>query len=151
MVWALSVPTNLVLLTMNDRAHWSSRAGGTLALREWGKWAARRQRIPPCEHAWVALVVYPNNGRRFDPPNYAPTAKALVDGALVDAGVLADDDGTRVPVASFASGPLWRGTRKHVVLYITEREPAALRWWRDAERDIHPSPAAGDPPHSSIH
>jgi hypothetical protein len=127
---------------MNERVHWSSRASATCALREWGKWAARRERIPACEQAWVALVVYPNNQRRFDASNYAPTAKALVDGALVDSGVLRDDDNACVPVTVFASGPLWRGAHKHVVLYIIGREPEALYWWRDAERDVHPGSAA---------
>lgn len=56
---------------------------------------ARAARIPPCEAFAVRLVWQPRDRRRRDADNPFPTIKTAVDG-LVDAGVVADDDHTRV-------------------------------------------------------
>lgn len=133
MVWALVVPANLTLLTDNQRMHWAVRRRHVLALREWGRWQARRQGVPACERVWAALVVYPVTRRRFDPANWSPTAKALVDGALVDSGVLRDDDARHLLSLTFTAGGVVSGGSRRVVLYITDRAPSAHRWWDTAE------------------
>jgi hypothetical protein len=70
-------------------------------------------------HAHVTVGIrFPTNHRR-DVGNYYPTAKAILDG-LVDAGLLEDDDDTRV------TGPDMRRIRPNgsplVVVTITETE-----------------------------
>ena len=64
----------------------------------------------------VAIVGYPT-ARRADPPNSAPTVKALLDGA-VDAGLLPDDDHRHVPRTSYERGP---DTRERGVYLVTIR------------------------------
>lgn len=82
-------------INANDRLHHHARGKLTKAWR----------RAAKCAHVWagppmdtpvhiLAHVRFPTNHRR-DVGNLYPTAKALVDG-MVDAGLLADDDDTRV-------------------------------------------------------
>lgn len=137
-VWALVVPATMVLLTDNQRLHWSVRRRHVLALREWARWEAYRLRVPVCERVWAALVVYPNTRRRFDPANWAASAKALVDGALVDSRVLADDDARHLPGTTFAAGGVAPGGVRRIVLYITDQAPQAHRWWEHSEREATP-------------
>ena len=51
----------------------------------------------------VATICYPT-ARRADPMNAAPTLKPCID-ALVDAGVLFDDDHIHLPEVAFRRGP----------------------------------------------
>lgn len=51
----------------------------------------------------IEIYVYPPTKRSFDPPNYYPTVKPLVDG-MTDAGLWEDDNHTRLTKMSFAYG-----------------------------------------------
>jgi crossover junction endodeoxyribonuclease RusA len=82
-------------LTANQRLYWRRKAERTKAWREATAWRARHARIPRLDRALIVCELRFAVRRRRDPANWAPTAKACVDG-LVDAGVFDDDDATRV-------------------------------------------------------
>jgi hypothetical protein len=93
--WTLELPPGTQLLTLNQRMHRMVAARLTRTLRETAGWLARAQHIPRLEAAWIVCELTVPDRRRRDPGNWMPTAKACVDG-LVDAGVLDDDDFSRV-------------------------------------------------------
>lgn len=79
-------------MSANQRTHWAVRANLTAAWREASGWTARDAGIPALGPSRVVaeLWMVPRRRTRIDPANYAPTAKAVVDG-LVDAGIWPDD------------------------------------------------------------
>jgi len=88
------------LLNMNDRGHWSERAGSVSVWRDAAFWWAKQHRIR-CHAApdatveiWVAFGTDKPNQRR-DPHNFFPTVKAICDG-FTDAAVWPDDDSKHV-------------------------------------------------------
>ncbi|MFD5882581.1 RusA family crossover junction endodeoxyribonuclease [Streptomyces yangpuensis] len=93
--WRIELPVGLTLMNSNDRPTIPQRARLTAALRKAGREAARKAGIPRLERAYVTCYLRPTTRGRRDPGNWYPSAKAALDG-VVDAGVLADDDATRV-------------------------------------------------------
>jgi crossover junction endodeoxyribonuclease RusA len=94
--WHITLPAGTPLLNANQRLHHHPKAQLTKTIRDAACLLARQARIPNLQHAHICYVVHPGGVvRRRDPGNWAPTAKAAVDG-LVDAGVLPDDDSTRL-------------------------------------------------------
>lgn len=83
-------------LSANDRRHHMNRARISKRWRETGEAAARAAGLPQLQTPVriVARVTKPRGGR-YDPHNLVLSAKPVIDG-LVDAGVLEDDDHTRV-------------------------------------------------------
>lgn len=69
--------------------HWRTRQKSSKYWRNAGKKAAENlnQISPPTE---CHVYIYRSRGGRYDPGNYYPTAKAILDG-MVDAGILPDD------------------------------------------------------------
>ncbi|MFC7739662.1 hypothetical protein ACFQXA_00090 [Nocardiopsis composta] len=51
----------------------------------------------------ITAVVHPKTNRRFDPHNYQPSVKAMIDG-LVDAGLLPDDNSEVLTEVAFVAG-----------------------------------------------
>lgn len=90
-------------LNANQRLHWAQRKTRTSALRELAAIESRGAVIFKHPVHALAIVSTPTNSR-FDPPNAAPTVKALIDG-IVDAGMLADDNHEHLPRVSFERGP----------------------------------------------
>jgi hypothetical protein len=80
---------------------------------------ARHAKIPRLERARIDCVYEPPDRRRRDAANWHDTAKPLTDG-LVDAGVLDDDDSTRLDGPFMHIGDVHPGGR--IVLHITELE-----------------------------
>lgn len=80
-----------VVVTANQRQHWSAKARKTRALRLQAGWAWRASELPPYERVAVRIDISYPDGRKRDVHNLMPTAKALIDG-LVEAGFLPDDD-----------------------------------------------------------
>lgn len=93
--WAITLAPGTQLLNANQRLHYHAQAARAAWLREQAGWLARQQQIPPISRARIVCELLAPDNRRRDPANWAPTAKAMVDG-LVDAGVLPDDDHTHV-------------------------------------------------------
>ena len=95
MTYDLTLPAGEDWINANERTHWASKARRTKYWRTKAAWLAERARVPHLDRAHVTVTVHKTTNRRYDPANLAPTAKAIVDG-LVDAGVLDDDDKTRL-------------------------------------------------------
>lgn len=86
------------LLSLNDRSHWSTQARLKKAWRGTTGWAALQlpKAFRPAETKILVEVVLPvKRMQRRDGHNFVATVKPIVDG-LVDAGVVTDDDTTRV-------------------------------------------------------
>ena len=105
--WILELPYTKPPLSLNDRMHWAKRAKLARDLRGWTALAAVAKRVPHLDHVAVELHYHPRDRRRRDADNLYATVKPCVDG-LRDAGVIDDDDTTRVthlqPVIEPATG-----------------------------------------------
>lgn len=120
----VELPPGLELPNANQRLHHLQKARLVRALREAAFLAARAANAPTLQRAHVFYTVHPDTARRRrDPGNWAPAAKAAIDG-LVDAGVLPDDNSTRLLGPDPRLGHPVRGTQ--LVLTVTDltRVPA---------------------------
>lgn len=99
----ITLPPKLPLLNSNQRLHWATKARRTRIIREAAAWATRSLRERPMERVEITAVIHPKTARRFDPHNCQPTVKAAIDG-VVDAGLLEDDDATRLVSVAFRAG-----------------------------------------------
>lgn len=110
-------------LTSNQRPHWATRSRRTKDWREATCLRAKEERLPKLGYARVECQLRFTDERRRDPGNWAPTAKACIDG-LVDAGVFEDDDHTHVIGPDLRIGPkvplAWRGV--HLLIYPLEKK-----------------------------
>lgn len=116
----LELPSGLVLITANERLHWTRQRAVTGAIRVAAATLARAAHIPPAEQAWITVVLHPHNRRRLDPHNWGPSAKAAIDG-LVDARILPDDDYKHLLAVSFILGQT--RTARQLALHITPVPP----------------------------
>lgn len=108
--WAFLVPDTLELINSNNRAHWAVNYRKGRELRLYGYAVSKRLKIGPLKQASVTVVVHPGaRTKKFDPANWAPTAKALMDG-MTDAGVWADDDSKHVLAVTYIAGARRRKT-----------------------------------------
>lgn len=125
-VYEVRLPAGLPLLSANGREHWRPKASATRTIRDAAHLAAkgtpsvRRALLaarggPVMERAHVLAVLHPADRRRRDPANAYPAVKAALDG-VVDAGVLVDDDSTRVVGPDMRLGPTARGSQ--LVLWL---------------------------------
>lgn len=90
--WSVPLDPNVKLLTSNDRLTQWAHARRVSELREIGGWLAIKHRLPRgIQYAHILAFIMVTDNRRYDPANWHPTAKALVDG-LVDAKVFPDDN-----------------------------------------------------------
>ena len=87
----LTIP-RAAALTANQRLHWRAKAERTRALRTRGRHAWLNAGLAPMDRAHLTVTLAWHDARRRDPGNWSPTAKALVDGMVSDAGALPDDD-----------------------------------------------------------
>lgn len=137
--FTITLPAGLALLNSNQRMHYRARAKLTETIRGASMAAcsedpAMRAALaeagdgPVLKYAYILGILHPATRRRADPANWYPSHKAAVDG-LVDAGVLEDDDHTRVIGPDMRIGPVMKGGR--IALHIQELSPAqhaAFQW-----------------------
>ena len=123
--FTVALPAGLELINENQarRWHWTRKRRVAREIRRTAAWCARAAKIPTLDRAHIAYVVHIPSRRKFDPPNWAPSAKAAIDG-LVDAGVLPDDDSTHVIGVEARAGDPVKGYQ--LVLVITEVPAAAV-------------------------
>lgn len=105
-VWTVDLPT-MQLLNANQRGHWGERSFITRTLRQAAYLKTLQQHIPALSRAHIVCEVRFGDHRRRDPANWAPSAKAAVDG-LVDAGVLPDDSAAYLDGPDMRLGPAER-------------------------------------------
>ena len=110
-------------VTANQRGSWRASAPHIAAWRAKAAWAAKAARLPLIEgHVHVTAFVQRSHrrGGRWDPANWAPTAKAAIDG-IVQAGVLADDSTKYVTGPDMRAGSIQPTDR--LLLVIRRAEP----------------------------
>lgn len=97
-VYRLALPFERPVMTANQarsRTHWTAQRDAKQAVQT-AVWAlAKQQKIPRLDRCVVALTWYAAGRTRRDPDSLGPMVKASLDG-LVHAGVIEDDDSTRV-------------------------------------------------------
>lgn len=91
-------------ITANQRGSWHNRAHMTRMWRDTTAWRCRGMGVCFTNGARVVVELRFLGVRRRDPANWAPTAKAVVDG-LVDAGLFPDDDYRYVTGPDMRLGP----------------------------------------------
>jgi hypothetical protein len=138
-LFTLTLPAGLKLLNANQTLHHRRKAEYVRALRSASMVACSEDPImraalvlagdqPLLQHAYILGVIHPGSRRRIDPANFYPSFKAAVDG-LVDAGVLEDDDHTRVVGPDMRIGPIVKGGQLTLVIQeITPVTHAAFQW-----------------------
>ncbi|WIC88848.1 RusA-like resolvase [Streptomyces phage OnionKnight] len=117
--FVIALPAGLKLLNSNQRLHHHDRRRITAKLRAAAMEAvadspslmealAAAKPGPLFQRAHVLGVIHPGTHRRADPANLYPSFKAAVDG-IVDAGLLEDDDHTRLLGPDMRLGPVVKG------------------------------------------
>lgn len=116
--WRIELPAETKLINANDNLHFRKKADLVKVIRN-ASWAiARQAKLPTLQRAHIFYVIHPDTkGRRRDPGNWSPSAKAAVDG-LVDAGVLPDDNHTHLLGPDPRIGHPIKGAQ--LVLHITD-------------------------------
>ncbi|MFF5801627.1 RusA family crossover junction endodeoxyribonuclease [Streptomyces albogriseolus] len=130
--FVVALPAGLPLINANKRMHQRDRSKLTRVIRAAAHEAvadspalmdalAAAKPGPLFERAHILGVLNPATaGRRRDPANWYGSFKAAVDG-LVDAGVLEDDDHTRVVGPDMRLGRVVKGGQ--IVLVVTGLAP----------------------------
>ncbi|MFF0754360.1 hypothetical protein [Streptomyces sp. NPDC004267] len=118
--WVLDLP-DTELLNANDRGHWSRRQRLTASIREAATVLAKDAHVPRLTRARVIYVVKPKRRTSvFDPANWAPSAKAAVDG-LKDAGLFEDDNAAVVTGVDPRAGERQDGANIRMSLVIIDQ------------------------------
>lgn len=115
--WEITLPWKRPPLTLNQRLTWPVKAGITKRVRRDVALLARHHHVPPLARASIVLHWQPATMRQRDTDNPVATLKPCIDG-LRDAGVLADDDSTRV-TSDVVIHPVRRGDTARVWLEIS--------------------------------
>lgn len=129
--YTITLKTGLKLLNANQRPHHHQKAKITRELRGAAMEAvaehvtlmtdlAAAKPGPLLQRAHILGVLHPATARRADPANWYPSFKAAVDG-LVDAGLLEDDDHTRLLGPDMRLGSVVKDGQ--LVLHIRELAP----------------------------
>lgn len=122
--WRIELPAGLRLLNENEtrRMHWTGVRALAAVVRQAGYLAGRQARLdgmPQLRAVHVFYVIHPGpKVTRRDPLNWAQSAKPAVDGALVDAGIIPDDDSTRLIGPDARLGTPVKGSQ--LVLVVTD-------------------------------
>lgn len=111
-------------INSNDRSFWMERSRRTKAWRDLARDQAVTLFVPHLQAGHVICELIFGDRRRRDPANWAPTAKACIDG-LVDAGVFPDDDYKHVTGPDMRIGDPNVGANTGLRLHIYPKEPVA--------------------------
>lgn len=103
--WTVRIKAPVPWLNVNQRKDRRAQAGDVRQWRRAGWTFSRAAMVPRIDLAEVtAIVRFPDDHVRRDAPNVYPSIKAAVDGALVDAGVVADDNDSYVTALHILPG-----------------------------------------------
>lgn len=127
----ITLPAGLDLLNSNQRLHHAPKGKRTAAIRAAAHEAvtedadlmarlAAAKPGPLFQRVHVLGILHPPKNDRRDPANWYPSFKAAIDG-IVDAGLLEDDDHTRVLGPDMRLGCKVKGGR--LVLVVRGLKP----------------------------
>lgn len=137
--FTIALPAGMQLLNANQQLHHRRKAEYVKALRGAAMAAcsedpALRAALadanpePVMKHVYILGIVHPRTTGRFDPANWYGSFKAAIDG-IVEAGVLEDDDHTRLVGPDMRPGPKVKGGQIVLVIQeITPEQHAAFQW-----------------------
>lgn len=108
-------------INANDRLVWMERSRRSRGWRQLARWRAASEGIGSFERIHVVGMLHFADNRLRDPANWAPTAKACIDG-LVDAGVVVDDNHKYVTGPDMRIGAKTIGALVGLRLVITPLE-----------------------------
>ncbi|WP_037649796.1 hypothetical protein [Streptomyces flavidovirens] len=125
-LYTVALPTGLELINSNQSQHRARRARIVKVLRGKTQEAvtecpalmdalAAAKPGPLFQRAHILGILHPNTAGRRDPANWYPSFKACVDG-LVDAGLLDDDDHTRLLGPDMRLGHKVKGSQLVLVI-----------------------------------
>lgn len=116
--WTIALPAGSALLNANQRLHWAEKGKRTRQIRGDAFWLAKVADIPPLDRVRVVVEYRPAlKSRRRDAANWAPSAKACLDG-MTDAGIWPDDNSAHVLSETYVIGdPVPLG---QLLIHITE-------------------------------
>lgn len=116
--YRIVLPAGLTLINANVGMHHRRKAPLVKEIRDAALVMTRHAKVPRMERAHAFYIVHPDTvGRRRDPGNWAPSAKAAIDG-MVDAGALDDDNSSRLLGPDPRLGAPVKGSQ--LVLVITD-------------------------------
>ncbi|MFC9681326.1 hypothetical protein [Streptomyces sp. NPDC056948] len=129
--FVIPLPVGLELINSNESQHRARRARIVKAIRGKAQEVvsecpalmealAAAKPGPLFQRAHVLGILHPNTNGRRDPANWYPSFKAAVDG-IVDAGLLDDDDHTRVAGPDMRLGSKVKGGQ--IVLVVRGLAP----------------------------
>lgn len=129
--YTITLPAGLKLLNANQRLHHRPKGERTAEIRAAAmeavsnnptlmKALAAAKPGPLFQRAHILGILHPATNSRCDPANWYPSFKAAVDG-IVDAGLLDDDDHTRVVGPDMRLGPKVKGGQ--IVLVVRALRP----------------------------
>lgn len=96
MSYTLVIPGELWTVNNERTRHWSWRHTRTALWRRDAFFIAKAAHIPAMIACTIDVKVEQGKGRLADVEAHSPAVKAVIDGALVDTGVLPDDTGEYV-------------------------------------------------------
>jgi hypothetical protein len=91
-MYVIRLPWGMTLLTANGRENHLARSRITRDIRATAQLQARKLDIPRMDKVHVRGVYYYPDNRKRDPGNWHVSLKSMIDGALVDTGIIPDDD-----------------------------------------------------------
>lgn len=103
--WTVTITAPVGWLNSNDRKDRRAQAPDVKQWRQAAATYCRAAKVPRLAKVEVtAEVRFPTDRPRGDAPNVYPSIKAAIDGALVDAGVVADDNDSYVAALTIRPG-----------------------------------------------
>lgn len=126
-VETLLMPYSEELLTSNQRLHHMAYHRLRKQLRTDAARLAMAKRLPHLQRAAIFYVLHPRPiTRKRDPGNWAPSAKAYVDGLVSDGGLLPDDNHEHLLGPNPVMGsPVTTGFARLSLVIVELTEPVA--------------------------
>lgn len=95
MIYRIALPVGTPLVNVNDRKLDPVEKAKRIAnIRALAEEIARAQEIPAMERVRVQAIYYYPDNRNRDPGNMGLSVKPLIDGGLVDSGIIPNDNDT---------------------------------------------------------
>ena len=118
----IEMPFDLPSISLNDRLHHMERANRTKKIRAEAFKAVKAQPFMPFGRVRIRVIFHAADNRKRDwvVGNWLPTIKAIIDGGLVDGGVIKDDSDRYVREMSIVRGDNREDKRSQIIVQVIE-------------------------------